>query len=67
MSGRALAEKLRLEKPALKIIFTSGYPKDVLGEDLTLERNFYFLQKPYAPQKLAQVVRACLDGKSPPL
>jgi two-component system, cell cycle sensor histidine kinase and response regulator CckA len=66
MSGRSLAEKLQVEKPGLKIVFTSGYPRDVLGSDFTLNDSVHFLQKPYPPQKLAQTLRECLDGTALP-
>lgn len=62
LNGRELAEKLRAEKPKLKVIFTSGYSADVVGKDFVLQRGLNYLQKPYDPQKLAVVVRDCLDG-----
>ncbi|HXS68111.1 MAG TPA: PAS domain S-box protein, partial [Candidatus Polarisedimenticolia bacterium] len=63
LNGRELAEKLRSEKPKLKVIFTSGYTADVVGKDFVLQRGLHYLQKPYDPQKLALTVRDCLDGK----
>jgi PAS domain S-box-containing protein len=60
MSGRELAEKLKARKPDLRIIYTSGYSADIMGQDASL-RDSMFLQKPYAPPKLAEVVRECLD------
>jgi PAS domain S-box-containing protein len=63
MNGRELAEKLWLEQPDLKVIFTSGYSADIVGKDFKLEPELNFLQKPYQPQTLALTVRRCLDGK----
>jgi two-component system, cell cycle sensor histidine kinase and response regulator CckA len=63
MNGRELAEKLRSERPDLKVIFTSGYSADIVGRDFKLEPELNFLQKPYHPQMLALTVRRCLDGK----
>jgi CheY-like chemotaxis protein len=63
MTGRELAEKLQAEKPALKVIFTSGYNPDVVGEGFVLREGVNFLQKPYHPRKLVQTVRDCLDAK----
>jgi len=60
MSGRELAQELKARKPDLKVIYTSGYSSDVMGEDAEL-RDVKFLQKPYPPPRLAQVVRECLD------
>ena len=63
MTGRELAEKLQAEKPALKVIFTSGYDPDVVGKDFVLREGLNFLQKPYHPRKLAKTVRDCLDAE----
>ncbi len=64
LNGRELAEKLRAERPKLKVIFTSGYSADVVGKDLVLQRGLHYLQKPYDPLKLALTVRDCLDSTS---
>ena len=60
MSGRELAERLRRQKPELKVIYTSGYSADVMGQENGV-RDIKFLQKPYPPPELAQAVRDCLD------
>ena len=61
MSGYDLAKKLRGEKQDLKIIYTSGYSMETLGQDFTLGKGMLFLKKPYQPHTLAQTVRECLD------
>jgi PAS domain S-box-containing protein len=61
MMGRELAEKLKGEKPRLKVVYTSGYSANVVGKGPALVEGVNFLQKPYHPQKLAQTVRDCLD------
>ncbi len=60
LSGKDLAESLLGHKPALKVIFTSGYNVDDLGADLK-NNGAQFLQKPYSRITLAQAVRTCLD------
>jgi PAS domain S-box-containing protein len=60
MSGRELAQQLKSRKPDLKVIFTSGYSPEFVG-DLPKLRDVLFLPKPYRPQQLARVVRDCLD------
>ncbi|MDE3067614.1 MAG: PAS domain S-box protein [Verrucomicrobiota bacterium] len=62
MNGRELAEKLRAERPDLKVVFTSGYSADIVGKDFKLDPELNFLQKPYRPATLALTVRRCLDG-----
>jgi PAS domain S-box-containing protein len=60
-SGRDLAEQLLLEKPGLKVIYSTGYSDEVLGQDFLATRRFNFLPKPYDPLKLARMVRNNLD------
>jgi PAS domain S-box-containing protein len=62
MNGRELAERLWVERPDLKVIFTSGYSAEVVGKDFVMRRGLNYLQKPYHPQRLATVVRDCLDA-----
>ena len=63
LTGRQLAEKLKVQNPALKVIYSSGYSVELVNKDgFELAEGLTFLQKPYHPQKLAQTVRACLDS-----
>jgi len=57
ISGWELAGALQAEKPDLKAIYMSGYSIDVNNH----AKNVRFLAKPFDPDTLAQVVRACLD------
>ncbi len=61
ISGRQLAHTLIVEKPDLKVIFTSGYSAELLGEDFEQEKEFGFLAKPYLPDRLASTVAAHLQ------
>ena len=64
LTGQQLAEKLKVQNPALKVIYSSGYSADLVSADgIQLSEGLNFLQKPYHPQKLAQTVRDCLDSK----
>jgi two-component system cell cycle sensor histidine kinase/response regulator CckA len=65
INGRELAERLWQERPALKVIFTSGYSADVVGKEFLLQTGVNYLQKPYHPNTLALAVRECLDGNNP--
>ncbi len=64
ISGRELAHTLIMEKPDLKVIFTSGYSAELIGTDFEREKKHAFLAKPYMPDRLAQTVAAHLQ--SPP-
>lgn len=63
ISGRELAERLRSDKPELKVIYCSGYTDDVLGRDSLLRSKVNFLDKPFALHKFLETVRHCLDNQ----
>ncbi len=63
VSGEQLAEKLKSEKPGLKVVYMSGYPGESGGRSLNLQDGVNFLAKPFAPLRLAKTVRACLDSE----
>jgi len=64
ISGRDLAFRLQAEKPELKVIYSSGYTDDMLGEGSPLRNNPNFLEKPFDAHKLLKRVRDCLDEVS---
>ncbi len=61
ISGRQLAHTLIMEKPDLKVIFTSGYSAELLGADFEGEKEHGFLAKPYLPDRLASTVATHLQ------
>jgi len=61
MGGRDLVVKLRQTRPTLKVLYTSGYTRDVLTQEGIEESHTAFLQKPYTPTNLARKVREFLD------
>jgi two-component system cell cycle sensor histidine kinase/response regulator CckA len=65
VSGRELSNRLSAQTPGLKVIYTSGYSRDVAGHDTTfIQRSRRrFLQKPCPSDVLLNTVRRCLDGK----
>jgi two-component system, cell cycle sensor histidine kinase and response regulator CckA len=61
MNGRVLAERLIARRPALKVLYMSGYTDDqVLVQGVASGAGF--LQKPFTPDVLAHRVREVLDG-----
>ena len=62
VSGRELADHVLRERPDVKVIYTSGYSLDVVGQDFTIRDGMDFLQKPYNPETLARAVRECLNA-----
>jgi CheY-like chemotaxis protein len=62
ITGWELAEKLRSEKPGLKVICTSGYSEEFHEGNPGMSQGIRFLQKPFRPQTLALAVRECFDS-----
>jgi two-component system, cell cycle sensor histidine kinase and response regulator CckA len=62
MSGRALADRVALLYPAMKVLYTSGYTDSAIVKRGVLSAGTAFLQKPYAPEVLARKVRDLLDA-----
>lgn len=64
VSGVELAERLLARKPALKVIFASGYTVDGVSEAFLARNNARFMHKPYTRATLALTVRQALDSAS---
>jgi signal transduction histidine kinase/CheY-like chemotaxis protein len=62
MSGMMLARQLLGNRPAMKVLFTSGYTDDAVLRHGVVEGQVALLRKPYSPDELAQAVRSALDG-----
>jgi FixJ family two-component response regulator len=60
MSGRVLAENLVNNRPALKVLFMSGYIDEAIAHHGILDPLISLLQKPFGPQELARKVREVL-------
>jgi two-component system cell cycle sensor histidine kinase/response regulator CckA len=63
MNGRDLARQLQSKWPKLKVLYISGYTDDAVVRHGVLEAGVSFLQKPFAPEALAQKVGQVLDRK----
>ncbi len=61
MSGRELVERLSCEKPAVKVLYISGYTDDAVIRHGVLAEEVSFLQKPFSSYSLEQRVREILD------
>src|SRR5688572_22032560 len=57
INGKDLADRLRGERPDLRVIFMSGYLPEEIAEE-TLGATFF--KKPFHPAELLEAIRACL-------
>jgi two-component system, cell cycle sensor histidine kinase and response regulator CckA len=62
MSGKVLAKQLRLIRPEVRVLFTSGYIDSTMTDAADLAASGGFLQKPFSEAALARKVRDILDG-----
>jgi PAS domain S-box-containing protein len=57
MSGKAMADELRVRWPDVKVLFMSGYPNEVLLRHGLMNGEIHYLEKPFTPAELAAKVR----------
>jgi two-component system, cell cycle sensor histidine kinase and response regulator CckA len=65
MGGRALAERLAIGHPRLKVLFMSGYTEDHVLRHGVQDANVPFIQKPFSPSDLTGAIRRAIDAADP--
>ncbi len=61
MSGRLFADEARRRKPALRVLFTTGYSRNAIVHNGVLDPGVHLLPKPASLEQLALKVREVLD------
>ncbi len=61
IDGRQLADAVKLMRPTLPVLFTSGYTENAIVHNGRLDPGVQLLQKPYRRQDLAAKVRLAID------
>ena len=61
-SGPSLASQLTSQYPGMRVLYMSGYTDDTIVRHGLLQGGAAFLQKPFAPDRLARKVRQVLDA-----
>ena len=56
MSGYDLAQQLRIQRPALPVIYSSGYSRELLTGGMALQEGVNYLPKPYRPADLSAMI-----------
>ncbi len=62
MNGRQLANEAQRRRPALKVLYTSGYTENAIVHHGRLDPGVLLLAKPYRKAELARMIRTALDG-----
>jgi PAS domain S-box-containing protein len=61
MNGKELAIQARAKRPALKVLFTSGFPGGASGTASDLDTGDALLSKPYRREHLAKAIHQALQ------
>jgi CheY-like chemotaxis protein len=64
IDGKELAARVRQLRPALRVLYISGYSDDILTRDGQFDDDIALLEKPFSGDDLAVAVRAVLDSAS---
>jgi CheY-like chemotaxis protein len=62
MNGRQLADAARIGRPALKVLFITGYAENAVVGNGHLEPGMHVLTKPFAMEMLASRIKAIITG-----
>jgi two-component system, cell cycle sensor histidine kinase and response regulator CckA len=65
MDGNALADRVREVRPALPVLYVSGYPEEATIGDRVKERDAAFIAKPFSPEGLLEAARTLLRTAPP--
>lgn len=65
MNGRELAEAVRLRRPGVRVLYTSGYADNTIVHEGHLDPGVALLRKPYRKADLSQKIREMLAGEGP--
>ncbi len=64
MSGPMIADEIAALKPAIKVLFMSGFDNTQVVQRYVVEKGYSLLVKPFTMEQLEQKVRAVLEGIS---
>jgi len=66
MLGRVVADRIRALRPAIRVLYMSGYSRSALDAQKALRPRATLLEKPLSPAELLRTVRAILDAPGAP-
>ena len=62
INGRQLADKARLLRPELPVLYTTGYTRNAVVHNGVVDSDVFFIPKPFTVEQLARKLRAVLDA-----
>jgi two-component system cell cycle sensor histidine kinase/response regulator CckA len=60
LNGKELATQLAESQPLMKVLYMSGYTDRIMSETGVLDSSVAFLQKPFTPGRLVEMVQKML-------
>ncbi len=61
INGPELADRIKEKRPAIKVLFMSGYTAETIEHHGVADMKKRFMQKPLTPKKLMEKIREVLD------
>ena len=62
MNGQELWSKISVLRPEIRVLFMSGYSRDVIAKHGILDADTNFIHKPFSMESFVRKVRDVLDG-----
>jgi signal transduction histidine kinase len=62
MSGREMADRLRMLRTDIKVLFMSGYTNDTIVHHGILDKGLFYIQKPFTVDGLSKKIREVLEN-----
>ncbi len=62
MNGRELAERVQAERPAMKVLFATGYTRNAIVHNGVLDPGVNLISKPFTLEQIATKIRSVLNG-----
>lgn len=64
MNGSEVVERIRQDRPQIKVLFMSGFPREVIAARGGVTNGTQFIQKPFSSKQLKNKVRHVLSRKA---
>jgi len=61
MNGQELAQAIQLIRPAIAVLFISGYTDDIISRHGVLRDGLHFLEKPFSARTLSKKIREVIE------
>jgi two-component system cell cycle sensor histidine kinase/response regulator CckA len=63
LNGLELAKELKKDRPQMRVLFMSGYPREILSSEVPVDESINLIQKPFTNNAIAERIREGLDQK----